>query len=130
MAQQLSLMSDLFRSSDLTPEERRVWSVLQYRTGAVNAITKERLSESVGMHERAVREAIKALVEVRRKPIGSTPSTPPGYFVIDHPDEARRVCKRYRGQALSLLRREAAIRRMSMDELLGQLTLDLRRESL
>lgn len=114
------------RFPDMSPEERSVWDALQAHRGRVRAVTGEGLCEATGLDWRACRKVLKALVEVYRKRVGSGPANPPGYFLIEKAEELDDVCKRYRKQALSLLRREAILRRTSLEELLGQMQLEAR----
>ncbi|MBU2051365.1 MAG: hypothetical protein KKH61_20650 [Gammaproteobacteria bacterium] len=120
--------ADLFQAffPEMSPEERKVWSALQNHRGRQDAITGDDLALATGLTWRKGRDIMKTLVEVYRKRIGGVPGSPPGYFLIESPEELEDVCRRYRGQALSLLRREAILRRMSLEELCGQLTMKAR----
>lgn len=109
----------------LNSDERAVWDVLKNHRGRAHAIRKADLACAVGLPERKMREAIKSLVEKHRFRIGSTPTHPPGYFIIISDGEAWECCRRYRGQALSILVREMWLRRITRRELLGQLELEL-----
>ena len=111
----------------MSPEERQVWEALQQHRGRDRAVTKEAICEATGLEERAFRAAKKALVEIYGKRIGSAPTRPPGYFLVESAPELDDVCNRYHGQALSLLRTEAALRRVALWELLGQMHLRLKR---
>lgn len=121
MIRQESLIPALF--PEMSPEEQRVWNYLKFRQGRERAITGRELEMYTGIDWRTCRDIIKTLVEAYGKRIGSVPGSPPGYFVIATAGELEDVCSRYRGQALSLLRREAILRRMSVRELLGQMEL-------
>ena len=112
---------------DLSPEERKVWEVLQQHSGRDSAVTKETICLATGLDERVFREAKKTLVEVYEYQIGSAPTRPPGYFLITSAKELDDVCNRYHDQALSLLRTEAALRRIALHKLLGQMHLRLAR---
>lgn len=121
---QVSLIPALF--PEMPPEERRVWAALQAHQGRENAVTGETLCQATGLAWRVCRQALKNLVEVYRKRIGSVPDSPPGYFLIQTAAELDDVCDRYRGQALSLLHREAVLRRIGLAELLGQMEMHAR----
>ena len=120
--------ADMFQAffPEMHPDERQVWNVLRAHLGRSAAITGGDLAMATGLPWRECRRIMKTLVEVYRKRIGGVPGSPPGYFLIESREELDDVCSRYRGQALSLLRREAILRRMSMEELFGQLTLEAR----
>ncbi len=122
--------ADLFQAffPEMHPDERRVWEALQVHRGRNAAITGDDLALATGLPWRECRRILKILVECYQKRIGGAPGSPPGYFLIESREELEDVCSRYRGQALSLLRREAILRRMSMDELCGQLALGAQRE--
>ena len=112
----------------LEPAERAVWNALQSHRGRSRAIRKSDLARATGMHERAMRSVLKSLVEKRGKRIGSTPTHPSGYFIIETDDEAWECCERYHRHAISVLVREMKLRGIARHELIGQLDIELERE--
>ena len=104
---------------------RAVWNVLRARRGRALAIGKSEIARHLGIHERRVTHAVKVLVEVMHYRIGSTPSHPPGYFVIETQNEADECCERYHGQALSLLHRERILRDVVAARLTDRLKIEL-----
>lgn len=123
-AGQESLLTAFF--PQMSPDERQVWGCLQNHVGHENAITWEDICLATGLDNRKARQAKENLINVYRKRVGSTPVSPYGVFLIQDAAELEDVCKRYRGQALSLMRTEANLRRIGMEELLGQLALEAR----
>lgn len=115
-------------STPLEPAERAVWNALQAHRGRPQAIRKGDLARATGLHEREMRHALKSLVEKKGKRIGSTPTHPPGYFIIESDAEAWECCERYHNQALSILVREMKLRRITRRDLVGQIDLELSKE--
>lgn len=109
----------------MTPDEKRVWGVLQNHRGRASAITGEELARQVGLHWRLCREVMKSLIETHHCRIGSAPGRPPGYFIIETPEEAEATYETLKGQGLSTLKRAAVIRRVSLRELFGQLQMEI-----
>ena len=112
----------------LEPAEHAVWNALRPHTGRARAIRKDDLARATGLRERDMRHALKKLIEKHGKRIGSTPTYPPGYFIIETDDEAWECCERYHRQALSILVREMRLRRIARRDLLGQLEIELAKE--
>ena len=123
-ALQQSLIPALY--PEMSPEERLVWGVLQNHVGRAHAITWEEICQATGLDNRKARAAKETLVNVYRKPIGSSTANPPGVFVLRDEKELEEVCGRYHGQAMSQLRTVASLRRIGLDELLGRLQLQAR----
>ena len=109
----------------MTQDERMVYSVLNFHRGRESAIGKANLSATTGIGERVMRKVIKRLIETHHVRIGSTPEAPAGYFIIETAEEADQCSKRLYRQSLSMLKRMSVLRRMSADELCGQLKFDL-----
>ena len=112
----------------LIPDESLVWDTLsRSHRGRDEAITQASLAVALGIPARRLRSIIKTLIESHRLPIGSTPHSPAGYFVVETPEEAAEVAARlYRG-ALSLLYRYGRFTDATLHDLGGQIVLDLRR---
>ncbi len=111
----------------LTPDESLVWDVLSTsHRGRDEAITRASLSTVVGMPTRRLNHIVKSLTQVHGLPIGSSPHSPAGYFVIETQGEADEVAARYYRQALSLLYRMRRVKDAALDDLCRQLVLDLR----
>lgn len=110
---------------DMTPDEKRVWGILQGHAGRASAITGEELAKQADLPWRWCREVMKSLIETHHCRIGSAPGRPPGYFIIETPEEAEATYETLKGQALSTLKRAAVIRKVSLRELFGQLQMEL-----
>ncbi|MDE2701297.1 MAG: hypothetical protein OXI23_20680 [Gemmatimonadota bacterium] len=109
----------------LTRTERAVWSTLQGHYGRARAIKKVRLAALCDLHERDLRNILKRLIQVHGLPIGSTPSHPQGYFVINSEEELAEIAGRYHRQALSLLYRVMRLKKVSAHQIARQIEMDL-----
>jgi len=112
-------MHDLF----LTEEEFSVFAVLRRRKGKERAIGKKELAKILGMDERMVRRVIKALIEEHGVPVGSDYVR--GYFIVAAPEEVEETYQTLKNHALSILKRAAVLKRISLKRLLGQLEVEL-----
>jgi len=112
-------MHDLF----LTEEEYRVLAVLKRCRGKKQAIGKRELAKVLGMDERVVRRVIKALIEEHGIPVGSDYAR--GYFIVSAPEEVEETYETLKHHALSILKRAAVLKRISLKRLLGQLEVEL-----
>ena len=116
----------LYSRTPLTPVERAVWNHLStHARGRKSAVKKKRLVRVIGVHERAIREAVKSLIEHHALPICSSPTHPAGYYVPVTPDEIAEACKVLHGGALSLLYREKCLKGVSSSMLSRQVEIDL-----
>jgi len=111
--------------SEMPPDEQRVWRALQAHAGRASAITGEALAEGTGLPWRECRQVMKDLIEIHHKRIGSSPSRPAGYYIIETPDEEEATYQTLKGQAISTLKRASVIRRVSLREIFGQLALEV-----
>ncbi|MYC16248.1 MAG: hypothetical protein F4Y39_21185 [Gemmatimonadetes bacterium] len=113
--------------SRLTPDESLVWDMLSTsHRGRDEAVTQAVLSVAAGMPARRLRNIIKSLVQVHGLPVGSTPHSPAGYFVVETPEELAEIVERYYRGALSLLYRMRRLKDIPIGDLAEQLMLDLR----
>lgn len=110
------------------PLESTIRRILSERVGRENAISRKALVEEINRDaifqksEREIRTEIKHLVESHGEWIGSCAR---GYFVIRTNQELVDACRYYHGYALSLLRVEAKLKKISMPALMGQMALEL-----
>jgi len=109
---------DLF----LTTEEGLVLSKILHHKGKQNSVSRMELSLLTGLDDRTIRQAIKDLIEEHGQPIGSNYAG--GYYMIADREELKKTYETLRGHALSILKRAAKLRKISLPELLGQLTLE------
>lgn len=114
----------------LNGDEQRVLDALAGRRGRARALSAPSLAAMTGLDERYVRDVVKRLVEVHRVPIGSTTSRPPGYYIIAGDEERRQVRASLIRRAVSILQRARAYDRGPwVDQLIGQLQLELERDA-
>lgn len=104
--------------------ERVLWALAMHKgasNGAhVEAIVREICGETSGRLEREFRHIVEELRELGHH-VCAHPST--GYFIAATPEELEVTLKFLRGRALASLKKEAAMRHVSLPELLGQLRL-------
>lgn len=82
------------------------------------------LAERVGISTRSLQTIINHLIVDHKKPIGSTSKKPAGYYIVSNDEDLDEALKNLRHRAMSILHRMAALRRVSLNELLGQLRLE------
>lgn len=108
---------------DLT-RDRVLWA-LSMHVGADNGVhvgdlVREICGETNARLEREFRHMVEDLRELGHH-ICAHPST--GYFVAATPEELEATCKFLRDRAMASLKKEAAMRKVSLPELIGQLRL-------
>ena len=91
--------------------------------GKAKGVTAETLAGWLHVSTRGVR---KMITELRRMelPVCGHPST--GYFIAETKEELEETCAFLRRRAMHSLTLEAALRKMSLQFLVGQLEFDLR----
>jgi hypothetical protein len=75
----------------------------------------------------AVRLAIKELIQRYGWPIGSSPSPPPGFYLIRTREEADEAVAQLMSRAKSILARVSVLKSITMKEAVGQLSLFVER---
>ncbi len=118
-------------NQELTLLESQILKILESHRGRANLIGRFDLVERINQEcspasEREIRATITHLVEEHAVWIGSCPK---GYFMIQTDEELLAVCKYYHSYAMSLLYKEAKLRKISLHQLLGQLSFEFREES-
>jgi hypothetical protein len=113
----------------LNPLESSILAILEPRQGKDNAISRASLVEAINcdrplfpVGERDIRSTIKHLVTQHGERIGSCHK---GYFVVETSEELEAVCHYYHNYGLSSLFVEAKLRKKSLAEMLGQLSLEI-----
>jgi hypothetical protein len=110
----------------MTAEQKLVHSVLENCRGKDRAIRVQDLASATNIPEREVREIVTALILVFHIRIGSCYSGKhPGYYIICTPEESEETSRVLRHHALSILKRAAVVERISLEDLLGQLALEV-----
>ena len=111
-------------------------AILRDHVGADSAISLRELVSAVEEREvsklevydgcgRDIRDEVSRLIHTEGLPIMSTQA---GYFLVKNRADLERCAAMLRSRALSLLAREAKLKKVSLVEVTGQLTLDLVRE--
>jgi len=112
---------------------RRLREVLAEHVGVDKAITLREIMGEVLEREvskievydgigRDVRDEISNLIHLEGLPVMSTSS---GYFLVKEKEDLEACARMLRSRALALLAREAKLKKVSLVEVTGQLTLDL-----
>lgn len=113
----------------MSPDEIRIWRLIAARHGRVQAISAADLVRETGLPDRAVRRAVKALIEDYGCPIASSPHQPPGYFIPEEIPEIIAALESLKGRALSILVRMSRLKRMTLRDTIEQLALDLHEDA-
>jgi biotin operon repressor len=95
-------------------------AVLADHIGRANGILGATLADLVVVNPRKLREVIQELREQGHHVCGTPES---GYFLAETPDELEETCQFLQGRALASLRQVAAMRRVSLPDLFGQIHL-------
>lgn len=99
-----------------------VAGVLGGHVGRAHAIHKDALASEVGIPERAVQKAVGELIQKHDLFIGSHPSL--GYWMIEDEEELKLAERNLTGRGIKIFRRLAKLRKISMRELFGQMSLE------
>lgn len=107
--------------------DRRVLRALAGHRGRTMAIALPDLSRAVETSPRMVQHAIHRLRIEHGAPIASAAGHPHGYYLAETAEEVEQCYKEHRSKALSTLAAMAALRRIHLADLLGQLQLEVAR---
>ena len=111
----------------MTELEKEVWEALKGRKGKESAVSYHILANELGVHERAVRAAVKRLIEVFLLPICSSYAPDcGGYFVPQNEAEVNAAFEKLYKHGLSLLTRAARLRRIGARQFMRQLKFDFK----
>jgi len=91
--------------------------------GRDRAIKRLELAEACGISGRKVQEAVAILINDYGLFIGSHPTL--GYWMMETEEELELARRNLRGRALKMLRRLSKLEKKSVEEVFGQLLLDL-----
>lgn len=130
MTEQLTL--DV-RLSDLDEPEARVLSVLRAHRGRARAIKARELAIQASVAGTCVHRASPRMVQLivnrlRREhgvSIASTATEPAGYYLIETVEELKQFKHEQKAKALGILVAIAAVDRIALPELLGQLAIEV-----
>jgi biotin operon repressor len=112
---------------DLDPHEARVLSVLRSHRGRARAIRVDDLGRLIGTSGREVQEIVHRLRIEHGVAIASAAGKPAGYYLVETTAELEQCYHEHRSKALSTLAAMAALRRVALPELLGQLAIEVAR---
>jgi hypothetical protein len=101
--------------------EQQLRYELAKRRGRAQAIKADVLAIACGKDERAVRLAIKMLIEARGALIGSATDEPAGYYWIATPEELAQATQGLWHRAISCLVRISKLNKTGMQTVIGQL---------
>jgi hypothetical protein len=79
----------------------------------------------VGLSARELQHVVHRLRVEHGAPIASAAGKPAGYYLVDTAAELEACYREHRAKALSTLQAMAALRRIHLGELLGQLALEV-----
>jgi hypothetical protein len=112
----------------LTLEEIRAKEILEHHRGRANALQVRHFAQLVGVDERRAQILVKHLVEDHGVLIGSAVTRPFGYYIPETPEEVRAVTAQLYHRIASLAVRIARIKRISVEEVYGQMRLDTKED--
>jgi predicted DNA-binding transcriptional regulator YafY len=116
MTQQFIGLSDL---------EILVYStLLDHHQGRAKAIKVPRLADDLGIRDRELQHIVRSL-RMHGARIASTSSRPAGYYIPETVEEAEEYKREQYSKALSTLQSTAAVLRVNLPELLGQLRIEV-----
>lgn len=118
MSEQLPIGFDL---EELSKDEETLLGALQH--GRNNAISMKLLAGEVEVNTRTLQQMIHHLIVDHKKAIGSSSKAPAGYFLIASEEELRNAVSHLNNRAMSVLHRMAALKKCSLQDLLGQLNI-------
>lgn len=108
----------------MTEEQRQVFALIESRKGKANALPVAAITRATGIADRRARDVVKSLVEEHHIPIGSCTA---GFYIAETEEEILEVYHTFLSWAFSVLNRAKAFKRNArLDEILGQLKLELR----
>ena len=107
--------------------ESRVLGALSAHRGRGRAIALPDLSRAVETSPRMVQHVVHRLRIEHGAPIASAAGKPCGYYLAETADEVEQCYREHRAKALSTLAAMAALRRIHLADLLGQLQLEIAR---
>ena len=109
---------------DLDASEQRVMAALREARGRARAIGCEALAAAVGIPGREIQKVIHRLRIEHGAPIASTAARPAGYYLVETAAEIEQFVREQRRKAIGTLAAIAAVRRVALPELLGQLAIE------
>lgn len=112
-----------FNPPKVTDVEAAILGIIECRRGRAAAIQAREIAAATRLPERTVREHIKCLIEKHAVLIGSATGDPAGYFIPETAEEIEAVLAQLYHRIASLAVRIARIKRISVEDVFGQLRL-------
>lgn len=109
----------------LDPLEAQVLRFLRVRRGRGQAVRVPDLASLAGISPRSVQDIVHRLRVQHGAPIASAAGRPAGYYIPETPEEIEQFYHEQKSKALGTLAAAAAVKRMALPELLGQLALEV-----
>ena len=100
----------------MEPALADVWHAIRFREGEDQAIKCEELAARVKMSTRNVQKCVRKLINDWGKPIGTSHSSPFGYYHAVTPAERAKVAAKHRKRAKKILATAAALEGVSKAE--------------
>lgn len=115
------------RRRELTPLEAAVLLIIQDRRKE-KPVQGQELAITLGSNLRVIRQTVRDLIVNHYKPIGSSTGSEngAGYYWVTDPNEMYREYERLRHRGVEILRRAAALQRISKRMNAGQTNIPLR----
>ncbi|QPJ61671.1 MAG: hypothetical protein G3M70_07140 [Candidatus Nitronauta litoralis] len=104
--------------------EGAVWDMLQTARGKSNAISREALAEALNISDRKIREIVAALI-VDWGTIIISDYRSGGYYLPSCESEIETYIHNLHSHGVSILKREAAIKKIDLAELLAEYQMEL-----
>ncbi len=108
----------------LDATEQLVMAALRQARGRARALGCGTLALAVGIPGREIQKVVHRLRVEHRQPIASTAAKPAGYYLVETAAEIEQFVREQRRKALGTLAAIAAVRRVALPELLGQLAIE------
>lgn len=106
--------------------ERLVTEILAEHRGKGKAITYSRIAAMLNLDERRIRKIVHRLIEDFRMPICSSYDADcPGYYMAETQEQVDETYRKLRGHGLSILRRAANVKNITLADLVQQLSLEI-----
>lgn len=109
-----------------TPLKDMLAKLLALRIGARNGITAMRLAKMLVVNERTLRNLI---TDLRNEGMAICGTPESGYFVAETAEELQHTCAFLRSRALRSLYLESRLKKIPLAQLLGQMQLDLEKDT-
>jgi predicted DNA-binding transcriptional regulator YafY len=117
-------MAERKRFIGITDDEILVYStLLDNHIGRRRAVRVPSLAAALGFRERELQHLVRSL-RMQGARIASTASRPAGYYIPETVEEAEEYKREQYSKALATLQSTAAVLRVNLPELLGQLRIE------